>query len=493
MKPIVYSEDKSRIEKINKYPIILKPLIAIYLFSLFFHLLVVIYFIDQPIALDDMYQYDMIGRSLKNGNGYRWYTTADVDVLRPYYAQFLDLDNLSFPENGLLTTFRAPGYPFFLAMIYALVPNSIRFMIVRIVQSLIIAFLAPFSAFIAYKLNCSIKTIIATGVFCSLYPILLFYPIGLASENLYMVLGVASLIGVIHSSQSKSNVGIIFSAILSGFTMLTRSIYSIYVLLIGFWIGTFRPDKRKIGILFILIAFGICTPWAIRNSIIMGKPTFVENSLGYNLFIGSHPEGNGGFISEIAIQPLNILGDAERESYCMNEAKDFILQNPVEAIRRVFARLGMLIGPETREFTFFYTNNFLGPIPKIWLICIYLLLTAPWTLLVLLGPIGLWNMRNEYFFIPINLFIFGYCLPHLFIMAEPRFHLAIVPILIPFMTYTIENRKKIKWVSLNLREHWPFVLIYLIIVFCFGIALFSNFYAIKNVFDLDGNLLRFSY
>lgn len=303
MKQLSNASDQWLAKESSENRSVRKILIAIYFGSLFVHFLCVFFFINQPIALDDMYQYDMLGRSIENGNGYRWYSKTDVDVLKPYYSQFLDLDNLDFPENGILTTFRAPGYPFFLALIYSLVPSSLRFVFVRIAQACLMAILAPISAYIAYKLKCKPKTIVGVGVFGSFYPILLFYPIGLVSENLYIVLGASSLIALMVSIENKKKEGwILLAALLCGLTMLTRSIYAMYVLLAGFWIVGYRQIKWKTGLLFMLVAFGICMPWAIRNSIVLGSPSFVENSLGYNLFIGYHPEGNGGFVSEIAIQ-----------------------------------------------------------------------------------------------------------------------------------------------------------------------------------------------
>jgi len=470
-----------------------KILIAIYFWSLFVHLLCLVFFINQPIALDDMYQYDMLGRSLKNGNGYRWYAKADVEILKPYYSQFLDLDNLDFPENGILTTFRAPGYPFFLAFIYSLVPNSLRFVFVRIVQAFLVALLAPISAYITYKLNCKTKTIVTTGILSSLYPVLLFYPIGLASENLYIVLGVSSLIATILSMENNKKEWILFAALLCGFAMLSRSIYAIYVFLVGIWIAKRRQNMRQLSLLFILVAFGICMPWAIRNSIIMKKPAFVENSLGYNLFIGYHPEGDGGFVSQIAIQPLSILDDGERNTYCLEKTIEFIHQNPTEVVRRFFVRLGMFIGPEIKEFTFFYTNNFFGSIPVFWLILIYLLLTIPWMFLVILGPVGMWHAREKNFVVLIIIFVFGYSFPHFLILAEPRFHYSVVPVLVPFVSYIFENRNKIEWGSIRYRRNWIFILIYLTILICFGVTLFNSFSNIVDVFGANGNTLRYSY
>jgi hypothetical protein len=37
---------------------------------------------DLPIGLDDMFQYDMLGRSLAAGHGFRWYAPPDQALIK---------------------------------------------------------------------------------------------------------------------------------------------------------------------------------------------------------------------------------------------------------------------------------------------------------------------------------------------------------------------------------------------------------------------------
>ncbi|MGD8760563.1 MAG: hypothetical protein PVJ07_09950, partial [Anaerolineales bacterium] len=135
----------------------LRMLLILLLLALAPRLALAIAYRQEPIALDDMFQYDMLARSLVDGNGYRWYQRADVDMLRPYLESLFDfeLPNEDVPEEGFVTTFRPPGYPFFLAGIYALNGLEGRFAAARIVQSLISALMAPLAALIAWRLGLS--------------------------------------------------------------------------------------------------------------------------------------------------------------------------------------------------------------------------------------------------------------------------------------------------------------------------------------------------
>lgn len=470
-----------------------KLLILLFIGSFLIHVIIIIIFINQPIALDDMFQYDMLARSLKDGNGFRWYSKADVEILRPYYSQFLDIDHLPFPVNGLETAFRAPGYPFFLALLYLFVPESFRFILARLVQAGLAAVLAPLAALLSHQVGFSRKVSVLSAVGISFYPILLFYPIGLASENLYILLGFLSVISIHLSTKKKSWGWVILAGLLCGTTMFTRSIFAVFTALSGLWLYRFSPLKKKASLIFLLTAFGLCLPWSIRNSIIMRKPAFVENSIGYNLFIGYHPEGDGGFVSQIAILPMNILDDGERERFCMQQAVEFIRQNPIESARRIFARLVKFIGPEDREFFYFYSNNLVGAIPQPWLALIYSLLVIPWGSTLIFGTIGLWQMRDRKVILLVILFLLGYGLPHLFIIAEPRFHLAWVPVLIPFAIYGWESRSKIHWKPFLRREILILIGLLLLISLIFISGFVMNFPRLISILSDGGNKLYFSY
>ena len=470
-----------------------KLLILLFIGSFLIHVIIVTIFINQPIALDDMFQYDMLARSLKDGNGFRWYSKADVEILRPYYSQFLDIDHLFFPVKGLATAFRAPGYPFFLALLYLFVPESFRFIFARLVQAGLTAVLAPLASLLSHQAGFSRKVSVLSAVGISFYPILLFYPIALASENLYILLGILSVISIHLSTKKKSWEWVILAGLLCGTAMFTRSIFSIFTLFSGMWLSRFSPFKKKAGLIFLLTAFGLCLPWSIRNSIIMRKPAFVENSVGYNLFIGYHPEGDGGFVSRIAILPMNILDDGERERFCMQQAVEFIRQDPIESARRIFARLVKFIGPEDREFFYFYSNNLVGAIPQPWLTLIYSLLVIPWGSTLIFGTIGLWQMRDRKVILLVILFLLGYGLPHLFIIAEPRFHLAWVPVLIPFAVYGRESRSKIQWRPFLRRENLILIGLLLLISLIFISGFVMNFSRLISILSDGGNKLYFSY
>ena len=90
----------------------------IYLIALVLRLIPVILARGMGVGLDDMFQYDMLARSLSQGHGFRWYAQTDLNQL----ASFVDFDLTSVKEYdpvlGIPTSFRAPLYPTFLAIVY---------------------------------------------------------------------------------------------------------------------------------------------------------------------------------------------------------------------------------------------------------------------------------------------------------------------------------------------------------------------------------------
>lgn len=468
-------------------------LVFLFSVSFFIHLFIVVLFINQPIALDDMFQYDMLARSIKEGNGFRWYAKADVEILRAYYAQFLDMDHLDFPEKGLKTAFRAPGYPVFLSILYYFISDASRFMLTRFVQAGLAALLAPLVVVFSRQLGFSKKACLLACFGISFYPILLFYPIGLASENLYIPLGLLSVLLIYFSTQKRSLGWVVLPGVVCGITMLTRSIFSVFVLLSAVWLFFFNPYQKKAVFLFLLTAFGFCLPWSIRNSIIMGKPSFVENSLGYNMFIGYHPEGDGGFVSKIAILPMNILDDGEREMMCLQQAFEFIRGQPVESMQRVLIRAVKFLGPEDREFFYFYSNNLIGVFSQPWLLIIYSLLIIPWGLTLIFGISGLWLSRNHPLTLLSFLFLIGYGLPHLFIIAEPRFHLAWVPLLLSYAVHGWLLKGKILSPPMFKKENLLILIVLMIVMAAFLSGIFMNMDKLMLIMQVGGNELRFSY
>ena len=412
----------------------------IYIVALLLRLIPVLLTRGLGIGLDDMFQYDMLARSLATGNGFRWYAQQDLNQL----AAFVDFDLSSVkdydPQRGIHTSFRAPLYPAFLAMVYFFSGTDFsRFFAARLAQAMLLgAPLAPLTYGVARRLfslssfqkdereKNHERAARAAAWIVACYPMLLVYPLGLGTENPFFLFLLTSFLFLLRSIEQPSTLHFLLSGLLLGLTALTRSVILPFAGLAILWAWFVLKQKR--GALLILLAFLLTiAPWVIRNSLLHQKLTGIETSMGYNLYLGYHPQGNGSFIFGPSLDLLTILDDAERDRVGTRKAMQFIQAQPKRVVPLAINRLGFFFGLEKRVLMYFYSNNILGYVPLPLLLTIAAILLLPFVLISLSGAIGLVYLRQRPAHILLVLLFMGYILPHVFILSEDRFHLALVP------------------------------------------------------------------
>jgi hypothetical protein len=386
-----------------------------------------------------MFQYDMLARSLASGNGFRWYAQQDLNQLAP----FVDFDLSSVqeydPVRGIPTSFRAPLYPAFLAIVYFLNGTGFsRFFAARLAQAIFLgAPLAPLTYWVAQRLfvphlsgeesgmrserSARLAAWIVAG-----YPMLLVYPLGLGTENPFFVLLLISFLFLLLTIEIPTTAYFLLAGILLGLTALTRSVILPFAGLAVLW-GWFIL-KRKRGAVILFVAFTLTIlPWIIRNSVLHHKLTGIETSMGYNLYLGYHPQGNGSFVFGPSLDLLTILDDAQRDRIGTEKAIGFINAQPERFIPLAINRLGFFFGLEKRVLMYFYGNNLLGYIPRPLLLTIAAILLLPFVFISSSSAVGLSFLRWRPEHILLVLLFLGYILPHVFILSEDRFHLALIP------------------------------------------------------------------
>jgi hypothetical protein len=158
----------------------------------------------------------------------------------------------------------------------------------------------------------------------------------------------------------------------------------------------------------------------------------VETTLGYNLYIGYHPEGSGSFQYPQSLDLLSILDDGLRDQIGQQRAWGFIQTNPGRVPYLILRRLGFFFGLERRALTYFYSNNFFGYIQTPLLLTLAAIMLLPFVLVSISSAFGFalipWHAET---FLA-TLFLAGQLIPHILILSEDRFHLAYVPFLAIF-------------------------------------------------------------
>ena len=255
---------------------------------------------------------------------------------------------------------------------------------------------------------------------------LLVYPLGLGTENPFFVLLLLSVFFLLFSAREPTSLHFLLSGLFLGLTALTRSVILPFVGFAVLWAWFLLKNKR--GALLIAGAFALTVaPWIIRNSLLHHKLTGIETSMGYNLYLGYHPQGDGSFFFGPSLDLLPIFDDAERDRIGTEKAVEFIKAQPERILPLALNRLGFFFGLEKRVLMYFYSNNIFGFIPLPLLLVISAVLLLPFVFVTTSAALGLSLLRWTPGHVLLLLLFIGYIVPHVFILAEDRFHLALVP------------------------------------------------------------------
>ena len=391
-----------------------------------------------PIGLDDMFQYDMLARSLAAGHGYRWYAQPDLDLIQRYIGIQVPPD---YDPRGVPTSFRAPGYPAFLALVYTLSGSGPgRVLAARIAQAVLGAALAPLTWALAREAGCGPRASTGAALAIACFPLLIAYTLALASENLFTPLVALALWLLLRARERDRTAGYALAGLALGLAALTRSTIGAFVPLAAVWAWAARPwgsaalrshlrqwAARAAGLTLAFLA--VIAPWVARNSRLHGRLTWLETSLGYNLYLGYHPQSEGTFEYGISLDLLPILDDAERDARGREAAWRFVRDDPERVPLLVARKAGYLWEMDLRALTYFYSNGLLGRWPA-WLLGVVLALDGlPWMGLATAALLGLaWGLPDRRKGLLLLLVVY-YTAVHALTMAEPRFHVPLLPAL----------------------------------------------------------------
>jgi hypothetical protein len=484
----------------------------IFFVALIFRLVPVLVMRNMGIGLDDMFQYDMLARSIASGNGYRWYAQTDLPTVLPYLK--LDLNSVEYDPRGVLTSFRPPLYPAFLAVIYLLFGmGANRYFTARLFQAILSACLAPLTYALAQKLVPARSETSLLGAerrgkiaawIVAVYPLLVIYPLSIATENLFFVLVLSSSLILIKAGEAVKNdsaswkkvIWMVSAGISLGLTCLTRSVAGILAALAVFWVWYFL--KERIFALVLLSVIGlVIAPWIVRNSILYHRLTGIETALGYDLYVGYYPTGTGTFEYPQSLKLMTIVNDSQREKIGIDQALGFIKEDPARVPYLIVRRAGYFFGLERRALTYFYSNNYFGFVPEPLLIICAIIFCVPFMLVSLSGVIGLnfikWNPGASL----LALLFIGYISPHLLIIAEDRFHLTLVPFLAILAAFFWTRR----WRALTYRWQTKMGKVIIVLSLCvvsllianWGFELLRDADKLQLLLGANGNQTYFSY
>ncbi len=462
-------------------------LLVVYLVALAPRLAFVLVAGHSPPGVDEV-EYDIIAKSIIDGKGFSWYL-------------------------GLPTSFRPPGYPWFLAGVYWLLgPNVFR---ARMVQ----AFLTAGHALLTYlvcKKAFNAKAARLSAIFVALYIPLILYTVGLMTENLFIPLILLAFYLLLKTRDNWPRLFSVLAGLALGASILVRPSVTFFVPLLFLWFYFPKRDWKKavtnFGIIAVIIVVMV-TPWSIRNYNVTGQFVYLDTRTGYNLYIGYHDEGDGSFSMDAAVTMANLLiasvqsgeeqSDVLMHNWGKDKALDFIKAHPWRAIGLVPFKFMHFWSLEQRLIIFAYSYNYIGNVPPVLLILILIALIAPFAFLVTFAVIGasFAGPRAKGLWLILLLIAYNTAL-HSVVFGEARLHFPLVPFIAMLAGYGLVSLGRIKaaWrssdVGVRQAVHRRAVLAAGLMIVFVGCWAFSIHYCWPNlqvVLAPGGNVAQLAY
>jgi 4-amino-4-deoxy-L-arabinose transferase-like glycosyltransferase len=162
----------------------------------------------------------------------------------------------------------------------------------------------------------------------------------IASENLFLPLLLAWVLAMLTAAQKERLKATLLGGFLLGLATLVRAVA--WLLSIPWLLSQLplRLGPRRLAVRFMLLLLTqaiVMLPWAIRNSLTLGRATFLTSTGGINLFIGNNPNATGQWYPWLEDMQATDPGFSERslvdqDRSAARAALRWIDQNPLNAV-----------------------------------------------------------------------------------------------------------------------------------------------------------------
>jgi 4-amino-4-deoxy-L-arabinose transferase-like glycosyltransferase len=378
------------------------------LWGLFFSalLLRLLFVIVLPLAAGDSPSYDSYALGLLNGLGF------STNLNRP------------------------PLYPGFLAGIYFFFGHN--FLAVRIVQAFLDSVTCLFVFFIGKRVFGDKRPALLGGLLAAVSPSLIASTSYILTETLTAFLVTASVLLLLKAQAESKKKGWLLSGVVLGLATLTRPVTILFpfFLLAGFLIFSHRKARGAFFAAVFCLGMALpILPWTARNALVFHRFIPVSIGSGLQLWVGSYLPWDGDYNwkdlsdSEELVKGLPQI-EADRKFFA--EGIKNIKQHPASyallCVKKI-SRLWLQVpgGKQVLDTR---------PAAKI------LIFTFQYFLLLLLlfGAFSAWRDRNVRACIPV-LMIFYFTFVHLFLLAIPRYHVPVLPLVAAVAGGSLKNRR----------------------------------------------------
>lgn len=350
--------------------------------------------------------------------------------------------------------FRAPLYPYFLALLYKISGSSIAFAV--FCQHLMGCATAVFVYYLAREYF-SRNIALLSGLIAALYWPFIYFEGELLIVSLILLLDVVLLWCLSVALRRGNKKWFLISGMVLGLSAIARPSVLIFVVAIPFVLHYGRaPAKTKPATsrwkrdtsLLLAGALLFILPVINRNYVVGRDLVPIASQGGVNFYIGNNPYSDGRTAIVPGTRPdwwggyYDTIDRAEKaegrslkpsevSNYYLREGIKFMIESPGAAAKLLLHkfRLFWAGGERSNNKYIYFFWDLTGmrhiPLPGFWLV-------APFALL---GGILQWRRRR--FLAPLYLFVLTYMVGVVAFFVNARFRLPIVPVLIIFASYAV--------------------------------------------------------
>ncbi len=360
--------------------------------------------------------------------------------------------------------FRAPLYPYFLALIYRMLGRN--FLAVRLIQF----FIGSLSCVLVYWVGQKVfnrRVAAIAGVMASLYGVMIFFDGELLLPVLEVFSGLLVILAIIRAREKPSYRRWILGGMLLGLSALIRPNILLVGMVFFFWILIRSTGHGRIGIFRILgskamiyagcLALGtmlVILPVTLRNYVKGHDLVLISSQGGMNFYIGNNPQADGAsailpggratwwgsYEDAIRIAEKSAgktLKPSEVSRFWYREGLKFAGTQPFKFLKLMLKKLVLFWNgnelSNNKDFYFFARS---APIlkPLIWRFVIYF----PLGMIAALALVGIMLAhKDKKDVVVLEIFLFVYMLSIILFFVTERYRVPILPVLILFAAYAL--------------------------------------------------------
>lgn len=403
--------------------------------------------------------------------------------------------------------FRAPFYPYFLALVYKIFGHS--YFIPRLIQHIVGSFSCVLVYLLAKRLY-NRSTAIIAGLIASTYGILIYFESELLLDSFLVFFDLLLILYLLNTEKNPKKYRWLLGGMILGISAVTRPNILFFIPFIWIWIYVSFKGRIKMktillyGSIFLLGVILLVAPVTLRNYIVGKDLVLISSQGGINFHLGNNPKADGmsaifygadwqyrDFQFTAQKEMGKTLRPSEISKFYYKKGLKFILGQPAKSFKLLLKKLYLFWNKfeisNNQDIYFFRRYSSLIRILPLgfWII-------APLAFTGIL--ISFWQRRK--IFLPF-IFVVSYMITVVLFFVPARFRLPVTPFLIIFSAFAIYwlvhqvIRGKLKSLLIFLVIFIPFFILTNSNVYHLSVENFaSSYFSLGNIYLKKGDLRR---